>query len=226
VIPPNSTLTLTVNNPTCAFQADAFYGNILTSFAGGVRYGRRDLDDVQGNGTNYCTSGCVTPQPTCQPTAIPTRQATPAFTPAQGCSSTPSSGVLSAVITDHPNTTDALFTNHSNTCSYPIGLAVYKKVDGNIDHQILYDYTLAVIPPHSTMLLTVNNPSCAYQGDAFYGSLIESFAGGQRYGTRRLDDTDGNGTNYCSTACPTPPAIKPGTGPRPGIGTGGGDSTH
>ena len=26
-----------------------------------------------------------------------------------------------------------------------------------------------------------------------------------RYNVRRLDDTDGNGTNYCSGACTTPP---------------------
>jgi hypothetical protein len=123
---------------------------------------------------------------------------------------TPRPGVLEAVITDHPTTTEALFTNHSNTCSYPIGLAIYRKVDNNIDHQILYDYSLAVIPPHSTMVLTVNNPPCAYQADAFYGDLIISFAGGVRYGDRRLDDTDG-GHGFCSTVCPTPSATATGT---------------
>src|SRR5262249_30817599 len=154
------------------------------------------------------TPGCSTPTP---PVIV-----TPAFTPAPGCSLTPPHGTLSAVITDHPNTTDALFTNHSNTCSYTIGLATYEKVDGNIEHQILYDYTRAVIPPHSSMVLTVSNPSCAYQGDAFYGDLIVSFAGGVRYGSRRLDDTDGVNSNYCQVICPTAtptlPAIKPGTG--------------
>ena len=58
------------------------------------------------------------------------------------------------------------------------------------------------------MMLTVNNPPCAFQADAFYGDLIVSFAGGVRYNERRLDDTDGNGHNYCSAVCPTPP---PGT---------------
>ncbi len=231
VIPPHSTLTLTVNNPPCAFQADAFYGDLLVSLAGGVRYGDRLLDDVFGNGHNYCSHACPSPTPTLPPppptlpppqgtdtpTPLPTCPpgppgpiVTPAFTPGPGCSLTPRPGALEAVITDHPLTTEALFTNHSNTCSYPIGLAIYRKVDNNIDHQILYDYSLAVIPPHSTLVLTVNNPPCAYQADAFYGDLIVSFAGGVRYGERRLDDTDG-GHGFCSPICPTPSATATGT---------------
>jgi hypothetical protein len=126
---------------------------------------------------------------------------TPAFTPGPGCSAVPPPGVLTAVITDHPNTTEALFVNHSSTCSYPIGLAIYQRVDNNIDHQILYDYALAVIPPNSSLTLTVNNPPCAYQADAFYGNLIVSFAGGVRYNERRLDDTMGNGHNFCVPVC-------------------------
>jgi len=46
VIAPNTTLTLAVDNPPCAYQADAFYGDILYSFAGGVRYSERLLDDT------------------------------------------------------------------------------------------------------------------------------------------------------------------------------------
>jgi hypothetical protein len=113
--------------------------------------------------------------------------------------------VLEAVIIDHPTTTEARFTNHSTTCSYPVGLAIYKRFDGRINNQELYDYRLAVIPPNSTLTLTVNNPSCRYQGDAFYGSLIESFAGGVRYGERRLDDTNGVNQERCKRCNPGPP---------------------
>src|SRR6476620_9039980 len=56
-------------------------------------------------------------------TSTPVFIVTPNFTPAPGCADTPPDGVLSAVITDHPTTTSALFTNHSTTCSYRIGLA-------------------------------------------------------------------------------------------------------
>ena len=130
---------------------------------------------------------------------------TPAFTPGPGCSAIPRHGDLDATIIQHTNTTEAIFTNHSHTCSYVIGLATYQKFDENIDHQQLYAYTMVVIPPNSTVTLTVYNPHCAYQADAFYGNLITSFAGGVRYGSRLLDDLHGNGTNYCTIGClPTP----------------------
>jgi len=110
--------------------------------------------------------------------------------------------VLQATITAHPNTTDAQFTNTSAKCSYTIALATYKKFDENIDNQELFDYTLAVIPPNSSLSFTVDNPPCAYQADAVYGDLLLSFAGGVRYGVRVLASTpDGDGTNYCTLHC-------------------------
>jgi hypothetical protein len=70
---------------------------------------------------------------------LSTRQQTPTATPppGPGCSDIPHAGDLRAVITDHPDSTTALFTNRSDTCSYRIGLAIYKKFDDNIDHQEL-----------------------------------------------------------------------------------------
>ena len=123
--------------------------------------------------------------------------------------------MLEATITTHNSTTEAVFINHSNTCSYPIGLATYRRVDNNINHQELYDYTLAVIPPNSSLTLTVHNPPCAYQADAFYGDLIVSFAGGVRYGSRLLDDASGHDNAYCPQACltPLPTATLPGPVP-------------
>ena len=141
--------------------------------------------------------------PTCAP-PTPLPIVTPAFTPRPGCSATPPRNTLSAIIIDHPTTTEARFTNRSRTCSYPIGLATYQRFDNRINHQQLYDYTLAVIPPNSTMTLMVDNPPCAYQGDAFYGDLIVSFAGGVRYGERRLDDTLSVHRPFCVPPCPRP----------------------
>src|SRR5689334_24953503 len=83
------------------------------------------------------------PAVTCAPVASPTPIPTPAFTPAPGCSDTPPSGQPRAVITDHPTTTDALFTNTPATCSYRIGLALYRKFDTDLAHQELSDPTLA-----------------------------------------------------------------------------------
>src|ERR1043165_6085002 len=65
---------------------------------------------------------------------------------------------------------------------------------------------MTITPKHSTLVLTENTPPCAYQGDAFWGDLIESFAGGQRYGERRLDDTSGTRHDFCPRLCPTPGA--------------------
>jgi hypothetical protein len=211
IIPPNSTLQRTVDNPPCAFQVDAFWGDLILSFQGGVRYGPRLLDDRFGGG-GYCTVHCPpqtspSPTPTCPP-ATPPVVVTPAWTPGPGCAPTPRAGDLSAVITDHPNTTEARFTNHSNTCAYRIGLATYKRFDNNIDNQELYDWELAVIPPNTSLVLEVDNPPCAYQGDAFWGELILSFRGGIRYGPRLLDDTDGVIPHLCPDRCATPTATR------------------
>jgi hypothetical protein len=139
----------------------------------------------------------------------PTR--TPGLTPLSDCAPDPR-GDLDAHITDHPDHTSAVFTNSSQHCSYHIGLATYMKVDDNIDHQIFYDGQTAVIGPDSTLTLQVGNPPCAYQGDAFWGRMLTSLAGGVRYGERRLDDTDGVNSNYCvvaATATPTQQAAPP-----------------
>jgi hypothetical protein len=185
------------------------FGVVVAVLAAGVFALTLPTRVSAANVTGRVAAPLVTATTTCiAPT--PTRVATPLFTPAPGCTDVPPPGMVTALITDHPNTTDALFTNYSSTCSYRIGLAVYKKYDANIDNQELYDYQLAVIPPNSSLTLTVNNPACAYQGDAFYGDLLESFAGGVRYGQRRLDDTDGVHQGFCPRICPTaPPTLTP-----------------
>ena len=76
--------------------------------------------------------GAVTPP--CA-TAAPVPVVTPAFTPGPGCSATPSAGVLEATISTVGGQTQAVFINHSTTCSYPIGLATYQRFDNNIDNQ-------------------------------------------------------------------------------------------
>ena len=139
----------------------------------------------------------------------PTRIPTPSFTPHYGCTSTPPTGVLSATISSNGGLTSAQFINNSSSCSYPIGLAVYKKFDGNIDNQELFSYDLAVIPPNSTLTLSVESLSCAYQSDAFFGDLILSFAGGVRYNSRLLTAVHFNGTDYCSVHCQTACSVDP-----------------
>ena len=105
------------------------------------------------------------------------------------------------MITENGATTSAQFTNSSSTCSYRIGLATYKKFDGNIDNQEIFAFALAVIPPRGSLNLTVNAPPCAFQDDAFYGDLLTSFAGGVRYATRILASNQIGGTLYCALHC-------------------------
>jgi hypothetical protein len=165
-----------------------------------------------GQGEGAVTATPI-PSAPCPP-GTPTRVPTPAFTPGPGCSAIPAAGDLDAAITTSSGAyTEVLFTHHSTTCSYPIGLAIYRRFDPNIDHQQLYDYALAVIPPNSSLVLRVNNPPCAFQADAFYGEILYSFAGGVRYGSRLLDDTFGHGHNWCTQSCATPTATLPGPVP-------------
>src|SRR5262249_29597112 len=148
--------------------------------SGGALGDGRSGED-QPPGSCRLQSPCVTPTNTPVPPTVtttvvcpastPTRLPHPLFTPAPGCSSVPPSGDLSASIIDG-SPAMAVFRNHSTTCSYLIGLASYQRVDNNIDHQILYDYQQAVIPPHTNLTLTVVVPPCAYQLDAFYGEVI------------------------------------------------------
>jgi hypothetical protein len=116
--------------------------------------------------------------------------------------------VLHAAITVSGGVSTALFENHSATCSYPIGLAVYKRLDSSIDTQELYNYVLAVIPPGSALTLTVANPPCAFQVDAFWGPVLFSL-NGQRYGSRLLDDVSRTNSGYCTPRC-VPPSPPPG----------------
>src|SRR5690349_4249188 len=89
----------------------------------------------EGRGGGTQNEGAVTwtptPVPPCPP-GTPTRVPTPAFTPAPGCSAIPATGDLDATITTSSGAvTTAVFTNHSSTCSYPIGLATYRRFDTN-----------------------------------------------------------------------------------------------
>jgi hypothetical protein len=95
-----------------------------------------------------------------------------------------------------PDYNTATVTNKSTVCAYQIGLAAYRKFDENINNQELFSYQLAVINPGETLMLTVALPECKAQVDLFYGSLIQSFSGGVRYGNRLLAYRH-VGTVYC-----------------------------
>jgi uncharacterized repeat protein (TIGR01451 family) len=60
-IGPRQTITLNVDVPTCAYQIDAFYGDLITNFAGTDLYGDRLLTgEMRVTNNNFCTN---TPNP-------------------------------------------------------------------------------------------------------------------------------------------------------------------
>lgn len=213
--------TITARVPSCAYQLDLFYGDLLNSF-NGARYGTRLLDSDRG-GSGTCTQGGAR-TPTLTPvleqsiaTSTPTRTraavATATKTPTNSPQCVPNAAAdMTGHITGISNgVATGVLTNNSRLCSYDGGIATYRipsgnPNDGNIDVQIFYDGSETSVPPRSSRTLTVQIPSCAYQLDLFYGDLLTSL-NGVRYGTRLLD-TGRGGSGACAeqnaTRTPTP----------------------
>ncbi|HRH26444.1 MAG TPA: PKD domain-containing protein [Candidatus Paceibacterota bacterium] len=60
-IAPRQTITLNVDAPTCAYQIDAFYGDLITNFSGTNLYGDRLLTgEMRVTNDNFCSN---TPNP-------------------------------------------------------------------------------------------------------------------------------------------------------------------
>jgi hypothetical protein len=76
---PGETATLSASLPPCASAADAFCGDVIQSFQGGVRYGSRILDDLHTGGA-YCSRIAITQTPTPINTPSPTRTRSPSPT--------------------------------------------------------------------------------------------------------------------------------------------------
>lgn len=99
--------------------------------------------------------------------------------------------------------TSATIQNFSAGCTFDVGLASYKvfnlRSDGSPSPstQELFDHDLASLGPGQTVTLNVSVPNCLAQVDAFFGDLIVSFAGGDRYGSRLLNAKT-VGTNLCT----------------------------
>ncbi len=87
-------------------------------------------------------------------------------------------------------------TNSSPDCTYQVGIASYKKFDGIIDHQQIFDWVSTVVEPGQTVYLGVRLPPCATQIDIFHGPVLLSL-NQQRYGPRLLAARHAGGTNYC-----------------------------
>lgn len=103
-----------MNLPTCAYQLDAFWGDLLLSFTNGARYNPRLLAADHGR-LAYCTTTQMyvpTPSVTSTPTNEATSTATPSNTPAvepptpTAAISSPTAGSIQrATVTPTPSAT-------------------------------------------------------------------------------------------------------------------------
>jgi hypothetical protein len=205
---PGETANLSAQLPSCSWQADAFYGEVLHSLAGGARYGERLLGDEESHGQPYCNLSTSTP-------AVPTNTTVPSTSTPASCNCI-SDVILTQYLTvvDNGTRIQATFYNRSTTCSHLVGIASYKKINEDIEDQEIYDYWQYELAPGETHTLSVALPDCAWQADAFCGEVIHSFRGGVRYGERLKDDKHG-GHDYCNvkTKTPTPMASATNTPP-------------
>jgi hypothetical protein len=81
--------------------------------------------------------------------------------------------------------------NSSSTNSYMVGVASYKVYSStggvpDITNQTLYRSDVQTVGPNSSVVVSVNVPSCAFQVDVFCGPVITNFASEGLYGNRKL----------------------------------------
>lgn len=139
----------------CQYQTDLFWGPVIESFNGGVRYST--LNRLIAAKSNFSSlPGCVLeeaprlPAPTIEP--MPSE-----------CTNPMSKGLLTGSIdTSYVNIPNGYIkgkvTNKSKTCSYDVGLASYKANGSNIDTQNLYDYKTQTILPGESVEFVVKSP--------------------------------------------------------------------
>jgi len=139
----------------CQYQTDLFWGPVIESFNGGVRYSTLNrLVAAKSNFTNY--PGCVLePAPKLPAPSIgsmPTE-----------CQNPMSKGLLTGSIdTNSVNFPNGYIkgkvTNKSATCTFDVGLAAYKASGSNIDTQNLFDYKTQKLGPGETVEFVVKSP--------------------------------------------------------------------
>jgi len=125
-----------------------------------------------------------------------TPQQTSASSGSISCSNTPAAGDITGGYADTSHTV-ATLTNHSTKCSYKVGIASYKaylpySTGANKDWiytQTYYASKTTTLKPGKTVTLKVAVPSCAWQTDIFWGSVIKKFSPTQLYSVQgRLID--------------------------------------
>ncbi len=208
---PGETVTLSAALPTCAYQADVFYGPVITSLSSTDYYGNRKLDTTSTGG-NYCvkttpTSTSTTPPATATSTTPPatatstTPPATATSAPTMApCLASPADllkDVTSYVINgktvappfgNQVHQTDHVIVNFTiaGVCSaIKLSLVSYKAVDAFFTPQNAISQTVFVSDTGTfgpgAHSLAVDIPSCYYQVDFVTGGVIDHLGPGNFY---------------------------------------------
>lgn len=221
--PAGGSVNLYIEIPDCATQVDLFFhqryvdGNesvplVLPDFNTYV-YGSRLLASWFANGDDFCVDEEPVIQPPVNdpPVNDPPQNDPPQNDPPQNdppvndppqddptvCVPNPQADLNhdGSHLNSPPNT--GTVTNLSDSCSYEVGIASYRKFNENIGEQELFDHSTVTVGPGETVQLAVTLPDCATQIDLFYGAVITDFSTGERYNERLLDVRHLGGTDYC-----------------------------
>jgi len=163
---PTRTPTPASGCVNCQYQTDVFWGPLIKSFKGSVRY--TDLRRIASR-NRFPPSWTVLPPCNLKPVS----QYPPPIIPAlpTACANPIAKGYLKASMNTQRNSAPygsvrAYLTNYSTSCTYQVGMATYKANGNNIEIQELFDYKLATIGPKQTITLynkvpmLVNNTAC------------------------------------------------------------------
>jgi hypothetical protein len=155
-VKPTATATATpLTCVSCQYQSDLFYGPVITSFAGGLRY---------GNTRRIKSSAINTNLPACN--LLPVSPQTPPILPV--LSSSCADPVTKKYLVGKIDTANykvpkgyliGTITNYTKNCTYDVGFASYKAKGTNIDIQNLYDYKTGVITPGATIKFIIKSPA-------------------------------------------------------------------
>lgn len=139
---------------SCQYQADLFYGPVITSFAGGLRYGTRRITSRSVNTSlPTCNLLPVSPQPS---PVLPV------------LSSSCANPVANKYLTGKVDSTYykvpkgyliGTITNNTKNCTYDVGFASYKANGTSVNIQNLYDYKTGVITPGATIRFIIKAPA-------------------------------------------------------------------
>lgn len=139
---------------SCQYQADLFYGPVITSFAGGLRYGTRRITSRSVNTSlPTCNLLPVSPQPS---PVLPV------------LSSSCANPVANKYLTGKVDSTYykvpkgyliGTITNNTKNCTYDVGFASYKANGTSVNIQNLYDYKTGVITPGATIRFIIKSPA-------------------------------------------------------------------